>query len=84
MIGYILFGVDALRYRLLPRWNVLPLLLGSTFVFSFTHDMFGVPALLPSPWETPVLQFALTGAGWVLLGIAMMGQRRAPQAASAI
>ncbi len=84
MIGYILFGVDALRYRLLPRWNVLPLLLGLTVVFSFTHDMFGVPALLPLPWETPFLQFALTAAGWVLLGIAMMDPRRQPQTSAMI
>jgi len=84
MIGYILFGVDALRYRLLPRWNLLPLLLGSTVVFSFTHDMFGVPALLPSPWGTPFLQFALSGAGWVLLGVALMDQRRETQLTAAI
>jgi hypothetical protein len=84
MLGYILFGVDALRYRLLPRWNVLPLLLGSTIVLSFTHEMFGVPALLPSPLETPFLQFALTGACWVLLGIALINPRQEPQPTAAI
>jgi hypothetical protein len=84
MIGYILFGVDALRYRLLPRWNGLPLLLGSTVVFSFTHDMFGVPALLPAPWETPYLQFTLTAACWVLLGIALLDQGRETQPSVAI
>ena len=25
-----LFGIDALRYKLLPRWNALPLLVGLT------------------------------------------------------
>ena len=77
--GYILFGVDALRYRLLPRWNLLPLLLGSTVVLSFGFEWFGVPALLPLQWATPSLQFGTTGACWVLLGIAMMDQRREAQ-----
>jgi hypothetical protein len=54
MIGYVLFGIDALRHRLLPRWNVLPLLLGSTVVFIFTHGMFDVTAVLPLVWETPL------------------------------
>ena len=80
-IGYILFGVDALRYRLLPRWNLLPLLLGSTVVLSLPLDWFGVPAFLPSQWATPFLHFALTGACWVLLGIVMMDQRREAQPA---
>jgi hypothetical protein len=83
-IGYILFGVDALRYRLLPRWNLLPLLVGSTVVLSLPLDWFGVPAFLPSQWATPFLHFALTGACWVLLGIALMNQRREPQPTAAI
>jgi len=83
-IGYILFGVDALRYRLLPRWNLLPLLLGSTVVLSLPLDWFGVPAFLPSQWATPFLHFAISGACWVLLGIAMMDQRRETQLTAAI
>ena len=83
-IGYILFGVDALRYRLLPRWNLLPLLVGSTVVLSLPFDWFGVPAFLPSQWATPFLHFAITGACWVLLGIAMMDQRQGHEPAPAI
>jgi hypothetical protein len=83
-IGYILFGIDALRYRLLPRWNLLPLLLGSTVVLSLPFDWFGVPAFLPVQWATPFLHFVLTGTCWVLLGIAMMDQRREPQPTAAI
>jgi len=83
-IGYILFGVDALRYRLLPRWNLLPLLVGLTVLLSLPFDWFGVPAFLPSQLATPFLHFAITGACWVLLGIAMMDQRREPQPAAAI
>lgn len=83
-IGYIMFGIDALRYRLLPRWNLLPLLVGSTLVLSFPFDWFGVPAFFPSQWATPFLHFAITGVCWVLLGIAMMDPRREPQPTAAI
>jgi len=83
-IGYILFGVDALRYKLLPRWNLLPLLVGSTVALSLPLDWFGVPAFLPSQWATPFLHFAITGACWVLLGIALMDPRREPQPTAAI
>jgi hypothetical protein len=82
-LGYLLFGVDALRYRLLPRWNLSPLLLGATVVLSLPFEWFGVPALLPLPWVTPSLHFAITGACWVLLGIAMMDRRRVPQPTAA-
>jgi len=78
-IGYILFGVDALKYRLLPRGNLLPLLVGLTVVLGLPLYWFGVPPFLPSSWATPFLHFALTGACWVLLGIAMIDQRREPQ-----
>ena len=83
-IGYILFGVDALRYRLLPRWNLLPLLLGSTVVLSLPFDWFGVPAFLPLPWATPILHSVITGTCWVLMGIALIDPRREPQPATAI
>ena len=83
-IGYILFGVDALRYRLLPRWNLLPLLVGSTVVLSLPFDWFGAPAFLPVQWATPFLHFAITGACWVLLGIALMDPRREPQPTAAL
>ena len=78
-IGYILFGVAALRYRLLPRWNLLPLLVGLTIVLSLPFDWFGVPAFLPSQLVTPFLHFAITGACWVLLGMALIDLRREPQ-----
>jgi hypothetical protein len=81
-IGYILFGVDALRYRLLPRWNLAPLLVGSTVVLSLPFDWFGAPAFLRLQGATPFLHFALTGACWLLLGMALMEQRRQPQPAA--
>src|SRR5688500_7045930 len=60
-IGYMLFGVAALRYRLLPRWNLLPLLIGSTSVLSFALQGFGAPRFLPAQWVIPLLDFALEG-----------------------
>ena len=83
-IGYILFGVDALRYRLLPRWNLLPSLVGFTVVLSLPLDWFGVPAFLPSQLASPFLHFFTSGACWVLLGIALMDPRREPQPTAAI
>lgn len=82
MIGYMLFGVDALRYRLLPRWNLLPLLAGSTIVLRFAPDWFGVPNYHPLQFGVSFLHFAITGACWVLLGIVMMDQRRQSQPAA--
>jgi hypothetical protein len=77
MTGYILFGVDALRFRLLPRWNLLPLLAGSTILFGFATTLFGVPGDHP----LQLLPFFITGACWVLLGLALMYPRRQPQPA---
>jgi hypothetical protein len=84
MIGYMLFGVDALRYRLLPRWNLLPMLMGSTIVFSVAPDWFGVPNYHPLQFAASFLHLAISGVCWVLLGIAMMDQRREPQLTAAI
>jgi len=78
-IGYMLFGIDALRYRLLPRWNLLPMLLGATIVLSFGFEWFGVPAFLPSPWASPTLFIFLSGIGLLLLGIALLDPGREPE-----
>jgi hypothetical protein len=80
-IGYVLFGVDALRYRLLPRWNWLPLVVGLTIGFRLAPDWFGVPPYHSLQFTAYFLYFAITGACWVLLGIAMMEQRQEPQPA---
>ena len=79
-IGFILFGVDVLRYQLLPRWNWLPLLLGLTVLLSLPLEWFGVPAFLPVQWATPYLHFAVSGVCWLLFGLTMVGQGRAAQA----
>lgn len=83
-IGYILFGVDAARFRLLPRWNLLPALLGATIVLSFGYEWFGVPAVLPLQWTSPTLFISINGACLVLLGIAILNRRREPEPTGAI
>ncbi len=81
MLGHILFGLDALRHKLLLRWNGLPLLVGLPMV------LLSVPSLIrgssqPRDFQavliTTSLQFALTGLGWVLLGMVLIDQRREP------
>lgn len=75
-IGYVLFGVDALRYRLLPCWNLLPLLLGAAVVFRFAPDLLGMRNYHPLQLAAYFLHLVITGACWVLLGIVMMAQRQ--------
>jgi hypothetical protein len=75
-IGYILFGIDTLRFKLLPRWNLLPGLLGATIVLSFGFEWFGVPAVIPLKWASPTLFISINGACLVLLGISIMNQTR--------
>lgn len=75
-IGYILFGIDALRYKLLPRWNLLPGLLGATILLSFGFEWFGVPAVMPLQWASPTLFISINGACLLLLGISIMNQTR--------
>jgi hypothetical protein len=83
-IGYILFGADALRYSLLPRWNLLPLLVGAAVLFRFGPDLFGVRNYHPLQLAAYFLHLSITGACWVLLGIAMMDKRRESKPADAL
>jgi hypothetical protein len=87
MIGHVLFGIDTLRYSLLPRWNVVPLLVGLPSILLIVPDLL-IDGSTPHRFEltliTTFLRFALTGACWVLFGIAMMDQRQEPRSAAAI
>ena len=87
MVGHIFFGIDALRYRLLPRWNVMPLLVGLPSILLIVPSLL-IDGSTPNRFEltliTTFLRFVLTGACWVLLGIALMEQRREPQPTAAI
>lgn len=83
-IGCLLFGVDAARFKLLPRWNLLPLLLGATIVLSFGFDWFGVPAVFPLPWLSPTLFISINGLCLVLLGLSIMNQGQEAEPTAAI
>jgi hypothetical protein len=86
LIGHILFGIDALRYKLLPRWNAMPLLVGSLFFLLTMPKLFvesNSPEYFAFEFTIASLQAATVGLCWVLMGIAMMGQRPAHEAAAA-
>ena len=59
----------------MPRWNLLPLLLGLSVLLSLPLEWFGVPGFLPAEWANPFLHFAFTGVCWVLLGFVMLEKR---------
>ena len=81
LIGHILFGIDALRYKLLPRWNVTPLLLGLTTPLLGMLSVIIASALRIDRYQVEItiapLQSAITGMCWILMGVAMMGQKPA-------
>ena len=71
LIGHVLFGIDALRYKLL-LWSV-PML----FVESDSPLYFTLERTIAS------LQSATIGMCWVLIGITMMSQREGHEATAA-
>ena len=87
MVGHILFGLDALKNKLLPRWNMMPLLVGLPSVLLIVPDLL-IDGSTPHQFEltliTTFLRFALTGICWVLLGIAMAGPRQEHEPAPAV
>jgi hypothetical protein len=87
LIGHVLFGIDALRYKLLPHWNAMPLLLGLTIPLLGMLPLILESALGIDRYQLePTIEFlysAMTGVWWILMGIAMMGQRPAHEAAAA-
>ena len=77
-------GVDALRNKLLPRWNVMPLLVGLSPLLLLVPKLFvesNSPVYFALELTIASLQSATVGLCWVLMGIAMMGQRPAHEAA---
>lgn len=86
LLGHLLFGLAALRQRLLPRWNGLPLLVAlPVLVLSGLTLIRAMAAPRDPQWvlTTTFLGFALTGLGWVLLGLAMRDSSPAPEPALA-
>jgi len=83
LIGHVLFGIDALRYKLLPRWNAMPLLVGLLFLLLTVPKVFvesDSPAYFTLEITIATLQSATVGLCWVLMGVAMMGHRPAHEA----
>jgi len=87
LIGHILFGIDALRYKLLPRWNVTPLLVGLTTPLLGVLSVIIASALRIDRYQVELtiapLQSSITGACWVLMGTAILGLRQTHEAAAA-
>ena len=87
LIGHILFGIDALRYKLLPRWTATPLLVGLTAPLLGVLSVIIESVLRIDRYQVELtimpLQSAIAGLCWVLMGMAMMGQRQAHEAVAA-
>lgn len=82
LIGHILLGIGALRYKLLPHWNATPLLVGLLFFLLAVPKLFvesNSPQSFALESTIAILQSAAVGLCWLLMGIAMMGPRRDPQ-----
>ena len=88
LIGHILFGIDALRYKLLPRCNATPLLVGLTTPLSGVLSVIIESALRIDRYQVELtiapLQSSITGVCWILFGTVMMDQRREEQSTTAI
>lgn len=74
--GYMLFGISALRYGILPRWNVLPVLIGVPLLLHPLSEWYNVSPYSPASFAVGFLYFVTTGMCWILIGMAMMEQRR--------
>lgn len=82
MLGHLLFGVDALRRRLLLRRNALPLPVGLPTVLLSVSTLLierVPPADSHAVLITNFRRFALTGLGWVLLGLVLLDPKPASQ-----
>jgi hypothetical protein len=87
LVGQVLFGVDALRFSLLPHWNFLPLLSGLAIL---PYLVVVTRILMILRWSElqiiglTSLEMAISGACWLLMGIALLGQRQHQESAAAI
>lgn len=83
LLGLFLFGVDALRFRLLPRWNPLPILLSAAVIIRLAPRWLRLGNYDPMQLGAYFLHLAITGICWMLLGLALMdrGRERQPNTA---
>jgi peptidoglycan/LPS O-acetylase OafA/YrhL len=82
MASLLLLGISALGTRELGRWSFVPLIVGVLSLAAFVSAFLGVPDLEPvGPWLGPALA-TLVGVGWVLIGYALVAERRRPETVS--
>ena len=63
--GVGLFGIGAVRHKVLPRWNALPLIIGLLFGLSLVFN----PQLALGGWPwAPTVILALDAGAWIGLG----------------
>ncbi len=82
MIGHVMFGIDALKLKLLPRWNVTPLLVTLAPVLVTVPLIFINPESEFGQSAIPTIvkaQSVVTGLCVLMMGIAMMGHRPAQE-----
>lgn len=71
--GVGVFGIGAVRHRVLPRWNALPLMIGLLFGLALVFSPELVPGrLVPWAW-TAIL--ALDAGAWIGLGCVLSDSR---------
>jgi hypothetical protein len=81
-IGWVVFGVGNLRWKVLPRWNILPLLIGLPFIAA-TVIQFVVLEPMATQRATDLNQFVfflcyiIMGAALGLLGLALHAEVKA-------
>jgi hypothetical protein len=80
-LGLLLFGLANWRARVLPRWNWLPLVIGVITMAMLLPGLLGVPLGGTDSELDFNLWSGATGAGWVLLGLLLLIDRRAPSPA---
>ena len=80
--GLGVFGIGALRHKVLPRWNALPLIIGLLFGLALVFN----PQLALGRWPwAPIVILALDAGAWIALGYVLWSDRgeKATQADSA-
>jgi hypothetical protein len=72
--GVGVFGIGAVRHKVLPRWNALPLIIGLLFGLALVFIPEGAPgAAVPWPW---IVILALCAGAWIGLGCVLSDSRR--------
>ena len=75
LVSLLLLGVSTLSTQVLGRWSFVPLLIGMFFLAAFVFGSTGLFQLEPlGAWLGASLA-TLVGAGWILLGVALLSNK---------